>query len=369
MGIIAVVIIYSFLVGIINLIFPKIFRPTKIANQLPSVSIVVPVRNEIRILKESSKSLLALNYKDLQIIYYDDASSDGSSQYLSTLSKENKDKVRYIKRNSPQKGWLGKNYACYTAASKAKGEYLLFIDADVIISNQDLLSEVISFMKANNLEGLSLMPEQRSNGFITKYLVPFIMQWPILNFMPMKLAELIKVSFFANGQFLLVTNQAYKAISGHESVKHSLIEDISLFKRLTSKGYSVQTLFNSDDIHTYMYEDLSSSINGFAKNLYYVFGGNLFSFSIWQILLFSNLIPFFYLFITKDALPLVILILFSRLLMIIRNRGSILIELLMFPVQLILFIAISWISIYRNLTKKVVWKDRDIYSSSSTSIA
>lgn len=355
--------------GIINLIYPQVFKYKKIAQQLPSLTIIIPVRDEVRILKKSSESLLSLNYPDLEILYYDDGSLDGSDELLRDIQDQQKEKIRLIKGNEPEKGWLGKNYACYSAASEAKGEYLLFIDADVVISNSDLLLQAISYMKEYKLEGLSLMPEQRSRGSLSKYLIPFIMQWPIRNFMPMKLVEMINISLFANGQFLLISKKSYASIAGHKSVKSSLIEDIALFKELNSQGYRVRTMFAFNELHSYMYEDLRSVIDGFSKNIYYVFGGNLLLFLIWQILLFSNLIPFFLLPFFKDALPLVLIILLSRLLMLSKRDKTVVLELLLFPVELSLLIVISWISIYRNIKKKVIWENRDVYSSSSTSMA
>src|SRR5262249_35492885 len=96
---------------------------------LPSVSIIVPARNEERALATLLRSLLVQEYPNIEIVVVDDASTDATCRIAAEFAQADS-RVRVLQGSSPALGWTGKNYACYQGAQAASGEWLLFTDAD-----------------------------------------------------------------------------------------------------------------------------------------------------------------------------------------------------------------------------------------------
>src|SRR5438132_14337469 len=81
---------------------------------LPSLSVVVPARNEAAGIREGLTSLRAQDYPDLEIVVVDDRSSDGTGDVLRELATP--ERVRVLRVDDVPPGWLGKNHALWYGA-------------------------------------------------------------------------------------------------------------------------------------------------------------------------------------------------------------------------------------------------------------
>src|SRR6185295_7139495 len=100
-------------------------------SRLPSVSLIAPARNEERNIEQAVRSLLKLDYPDLQITLVNDRSTDSTGQILDRLAKEFP-QLHVVHLTDLPAGWLGKNHAMQLGAERSTGEWILFSDADVI---------------------------------------------------------------------------------------------------------------------------------------------------------------------------------------------------------------------------------------------
>src|SRR3569832_996684 len=124
---------------------------------LPRVSIVIPARNEERNLEEALRSILALDYDNLEIDVVDDRSTDRTGEILDRMAAaEPRLRIVHVRELPP--GWLGKNHALWLGAEKATGEYLLFTDADIVM-DPSTLRRAVGLMLSDGLDHLPASPE------------------------------------------------------------------------------------------------------------------------------------------------------------------------------------------------------------------
>ena len=118
---------------------------------LPSLSVIIPARNEAKNLQRLLPSLLAVPYPGMyEVIVVDDGSTDTTAEVASNYQ------VRLIQLTDLPADWLGKPHACHQAVQAAKGEWVLFTDADTIHASNGPIQAMCYAIK-HNLDGLSLL--------------------------------------------------------------------------------------------------------------------------------------------------------------------------------------------------------------------
>ncbi len=92
---------------------------------LPSLSVLIPVRNEEKNIGNLLGSLTSLPYDDAEIIIFDDGSTDDTAAIIKDYAL-NDSRIRYIRGSDLPDGWTGKNHACHMLANEAKSEYMMY---------------------------------------------------------------------------------------------------------------------------------------------------------------------------------------------------------------------------------------------------
>ena len=92
-------------------------------------SVVVAARDEESRIEDTVRHLLAQRDVPLEVIVVDDRSTDRTDEILRRLAQHD-DRVRTQRVHELPDGWLGKCHACHLGAASAKGDWILFTDAD-----------------------------------------------------------------------------------------------------------------------------------------------------------------------------------------------------------------------------------------------
>lgn len=260
---------------------PKL-RPVRWSEvEAPLVSILVPARNEALNIEACVRSLLAQDYPHFQVCVLDDHSTDGTAQIIRRLGLTEENGGLLVGRDLPH-GWVGKNWACQQLSCVAKGEYLLFTDADTVHS-PEVLGALVASSREHHAVLVSAWPRQEVVSFGEKLVVsllPFagIVFYPhlllsILGRHP-ELRQLVPAWLrrrlgAANGQVMFFSRSGYDAIGGHEAVRNHLVEDIALARAVASQMKAGLWWVNcdaSDLVRCRMYRSFAEVWEGFSKN-------------------------------------------------------------------------------------------------------
>ena len=233
----------------------------------PLVSVLVPARNEEDIIEECIRSLCNQTYSNYEVIVLNDHSTDATGEILARLTSEFP-QLTIMEGGILPSHWIGKPHACHQLAMKAKGEYLLFTDADTIHDSRSITS-LVHFTKKNQIDMLSAVPKQQLHLFWEHVAVPFI-HTLYLTYLPHDLIMKNPNPQFAaaNGQALLFKRESYQAIGGHTAVANSIAEDIDLAIRMKTFGKKLCHASAGEIIACRMYRTSQDVFTGFSKNAF-----------------------------------------------------------------------------------------------------
>ena len=157
------------------------------------------------------KSLVTQNYKNLEIIVVNDRSTDETASILERLAPEYSN-ITISNISELPLGWVGKNHALYNGAKQAKGEYLLFTDADIVMDST-AIQRAVYHMQQNKLDHIAVMPEIKMPGFILNLLCVAFYAYFGLLFKPWKVKSLKSKRSIGLGAFNMMRRQAYLELS------------------------------------------------------------------------------------------------------------------------------------------------------------
>lgn len=231
------------------------------------LSVIVPARNEADVLRPCLESLLAQAEpgfalgEDWELLVVDDGSTDATRSIANSFTG-----LRLLDPEPLQPGWTGKANAVWTAARQAQGEWLLFTDADTVHAPGNL-GRALHEAAHHQVAMLSYSPRQLVTGFWQRALMPLIFSELALAYPPDKVSDPGQRLAAANGQFLMVQQQAYMKVGGHSAVAGSLLEDVDLAYLLKRRKYPIRFRYAPDALSTRMYRSFGAMCAGWTKNL------------------------------------------------------------------------------------------------------
>jgi hypothetical protein len=236
--------------------------------QWPTVSVIVPARNEEACLGPCLQSLISGNNGvPLEIIVVDDHSTDRTREIAASFSNAG---VRVVEATPLPAGWTGKNNAVAAGARAARGEWLLFTDADTI-HLVGSLARGIEEAKRNGAALLSYSPEQVVKSFWEKAIMPVIFAELAASYRPSQVSNPNSPAAAANGQYILIARAAYDAVGGHAKVAGNLLEDVALARAVKQSGRKIFFRYGGDAVQTRMYRSFAQLCEGWTKNLALLF--------------------------------------------------------------------------------------------------
>jgi chlorobactene glucosyltransferase len=337
------------------------------------VSVIVPMRNEEKNIERCITSLVNQDYKSYEVIAIDDMSTDNTLSMLEGLSNRYPN-LRVLRGSSIPQGWAGKTHALWQGVRIARGEWLLFIDADTY-SNPHTLRSAICYAERYKADMLSLIPFQELGTFWERVIQPLIFASIFSAFPNDKVNNPDSKETLAIGQFILIRRDVYEAVGGHESIRDKIVEDVALAKLVKGGGYTLRVAGGKRLIQTRMYKSLNEIWEGWTKNSFLGIDKN-WMYLIRSLFILSLLgyLPIFLLIksaldssSTESLVYLIILIESSWLFFLniyiawenTRTYGIPAYYAIFYPLSISIFIGIMLSSAYKVMSGKgVVWKER-----------
>jgi glycosyltransferase involved in cell wall biosynthesis len=256
------------------------------AENSPLVSIIVPARNEEACLGACLQSLVAQTGIAFEIIVVDDISTDRTAEIAKSFVYPGEDArgstdhvgagaltrppVHVISAPPLSDNWTGKNNAMSAGAKLAKAKWLLFTDADTI-HKPGSLARAVAEAEQHGAALLSYSPDQEVRTFWEKAVMPVIFAELAATYPPKKVNDPALPIAAANGQYLLISREAYDAIGGHTKIANDLLEDVALARLVKSSGRKIFFRYGGDAVRTRMYRNWAQMKEGWTKNLALLF--------------------------------------------------------------------------------------------------
>jgi len=235
-----------------------------LSGRSPTLSVIIPARDEEQDLERSLQSILSQEGVELEVIVVNDHSSDRTGSIADAIARADP-RVSVIHDPELPPGWLGKCNAMQQAAARAKGELLLFSDAD-IIQEPRCLQITVTELERGRLDFMSLFPRME-----------FVSLWEniVVAAMVGGLAELVRPGVndpksseaMAAGAFLLVRSAVFRAVGGFDPIKHEIADDVALARLVKRHGFRVAFHAAPGLLHVRLFKGNHHAFWGMTKNV------------------------------------------------------------------------------------------------------
>jgi hypothetical protein len=236
------------------------------------VTVLVPARDEAARIGACVSALLAsTGLARLEVLVGDDGSADDTAE-AARAAADGDPRLRVVPVPAPPPGWLGKPHACAHLVSHARGQTLVFADADVVVSS-GALAAIVATLRGDRLDVLSAYPRLTARAWLGRLVQP-LLAWSWLTFLPLGLAETNPRPSLvaAGGQLLAVDARAYRRAGGHAAVAGDVLEDLALARRAKAAGARVAIADASRVATCDMYASTRELVDGYTKSLGAAFG-------------------------------------------------------------------------------------------------
>jgi glycosyltransferase involved in cell wall biosynthesis len=242
---------------------PRLLKPNKSAAKKNNlVSVIIPARNEEKLIKNCLSSLLNQYHSNYEIIVVNDNSSDGTLEIVQSF--RNTGKVKVFDAGQKPEGWIGKNWACYIGYQNSRGNYLLFTDADTVHSSHSIQDSLNTLLE-EKLDVLTAVPNLLYPTFIIKMVLPILSIFMFSRYSPLRVNDpKIKLGYLF-GSFFIISKDVYKTVGTHESVKSEIVEDGALGKKIKESGYRLKMFRGEDLLSAYWARDFHTLWNSLKR--------------------------------------------------------------------------------------------------------
>ncbi len=233
----------------------------------PLVSVLVPARNEERKIGRCVESLAQQDYPNLEILVLDDHSEDWTAAIVEGLARRYP-RVRLLRGKPLPPGWHGKAYACAQLAQEARGEWLLFVDADTVHA-PECVSTTLQVAQERRADLLTMMPRILDDGFGVA-LVLALLPLTFGALLPMGLVTRGRWSLLAGalGPFMLFRRESYQRIGGHEATRMDIVEDMKLSRLIKQHGGRLVWIDGTGLMQVRFYDTFGEAWRGLAKSTF-----------------------------------------------------------------------------------------------------
>jgi chlorobactene glucosyltransferase len=262
-----------FIQTLVNLRVTHRLRSDQTPRERPFVSIVIPARNEERVIDRSVRAFLAQDYGNFEVIVVNDRSTDTTGDILHSFDDP---RLTIIDGTETPGGWLGKPWALEQAATRARGELLLFVDADLIYAPSAVRAAVAE-MESSGAGLTALWPRLEMRTLGEQIAMPML---SVMGFwlIPVWLSNRSRAVGLAigGGSGNLIRRALFDKIGGFRALSDAVVDDVALARHARLQGERTYIVRADDLIHVRMYYGAGEIAEGFTKNVFAVVGRSYF---------------------------------------------------------------------------------------------
>lgn len=333
-----------------------------------SVSIIIPARNEATNIANSLETIIQSSHQNWEVLVIDDHSEDATRQIVTDIAKQ-EPRIRCLASDPLPEGWNGKQHACWQGANHAKFNTLLFLDADVRLSN-DAVTRCVAHLIGSQTPLISGFPFQETETFWEKLLIP-LMHVILLGYLPIARMRSTSDPGFAAGcgQLFVADRVRYMLLDGHRAIWQSRHDGIQLPRKYRKSGYLTDIFDASDIARCRMYRSTSQVMQGLSKNAYEGIGNPKLILIFTLLLGAAFVLPVFFLvgclfmetsIVTQSLLLLATLASFATRTLIAKHFQQPMIGAMLNPLAISMFLWIQWKSLVLHLLgSRSLWRGRE----------
>ena len=255
--------------GIPNLLAPERDQTPEGA---PSITVIVPARDEANNIGATLNSLLQQDYPNLQIIAVNDRSADTTGDIITTLAAQHPAKLHALHITELPSGWLGKTHAMALAARHASTDYLLFTDADVLFRS-DAIRRALAHAVTSRADHLVTVPTTLIKRWDEAAFLSFFQIFSLWAARPWRIADPASPhDALGIGAFNLLRRAAYLHIGGFESLRMEIVEDVGIGRRIKRAGLAQRIAFGRGLVSIHWASGLNGLVSVMTKNMFSAFG-------------------------------------------------------------------------------------------------
>lgn len=231
----------------------------------PSVSVLIPARDEERSIRSAVDAVLASAGIDLEVVVLDDESRDATRSIVERMAERDR-RVRVQPAPRLPEGWCGKQHACWALSKQARHELMVFLDADVRVEPTGI-ARAVGFLESSGADLASGVPRQECGTFLERLLLPLV-HFLLLGFLPLgRMRRSTHPAYAAGcGQFFVARRLAYERAGGHAAIRTSRHDGLTLPAAFRRAGFATDLFDAAPLASCRMYRNAREVWTGLAKN-------------------------------------------------------------------------------------------------------
>lgn len=235
----------------------------------PSLTIVVPARNEEADIEPALRSLLHLNHPSYQVVAVNDRSTDRTGEIMERLAQEpgSADRLRVLHVRDLPAGWLGKTHAMWLGAQQGNSDWILFTDADCVF-HPDSARRALHYATQNGVDHLVLFPTAHLRTFGERMMLSFPQVVASFAMRAWKIRDPQAKDHIGVGAFNLVRRPAYVAIGTYERLRLEIADDLKLGEAVKKAGLRQDVVFGHGLVTLRWAVGAAGVIRNLEKNLF-----------------------------------------------------------------------------------------------------